>query len=70
MIKQVVEKVMRSLTSKFDFIVVVIKESKDVRAMQIEEIQSSKEPHELLVIETWIMIRIQRRKVKKKKSRK
>lgn len=32
-----IEKVTRTLTSKFDFIVVVIQESKDVTTMKIEE---------------------------------
>jgi len=49
--QQVVEKVQRYLTSMFDFKVVVIHKSKDVRAMKIEELQSSPEAHELLVIE-------------------
>jgi hypothetical protein len=31
----VVEKVMRSLTSKYDFIVVAIQEAKDVKTMKI-----------------------------------
>jgi hypothetical protein len=84
---QVVEKVMRSLIFKFDLIVVAIKESKDVKAMQIEELQSSTETHEFLVIERGAksyvqqalqsqfkstrkmdLIRIQIRKVKKKKN--
>lgn len=42
---------MRSLTSKFDFIVVTIQEAKDVKTLKIEEIQSSLEAHEMLVIE-------------------
>jgi hypothetical protein len=66
---------------------VAIKESKDVKAMQIEELQSSTETHEFLVIERGAksyvqqalqsqfkstrkmdLIRIQIRKVKKKKN--
>ena len=47
----VVEKVLRSLSQKFDFIVVAIQEAKDVKAMKIEELQSSLEAHELLVID-------------------
>jgi hypothetical protein len=47
----VVEKVMRSLTSKFDFIAVEIQEAQDVKTMKIEELQSSLEAHELMVID-------------------
>lgn len=49
--QQVVEKVKRSLTSKFDFKAVAIQKSKDVRAMKIEELQNSLEARGLLVIE-------------------
>jgi len=49
--QMVVEKVWRSLSQKFDFIVVAIQEAKDVKAMKIEELQSSLEAHELLVID-------------------
>jgi len=34
----VVEKILRSLSQKFDFIVVAIQEAKDVKAMKIEEL--------------------------------
>lgn len=49
--QQVAGKIMRSLTSKFDFIVVVIQEFKTVKTLKIEELQSSLEAHEMLVIE-------------------
>jgi hypothetical protein len=49
--QQINEKVMRTLTSKFDFIVVAIQESKDISTMRMEYLQSSLEAHELLVIE-------------------
>ncbi|XP_073221587.1 uncharacterized protein [Cicer arietinum] len=49
--QMVVEKVMRSLSPKFDFIVVVIQEAKDVKTMKIEELQNSLEAHELLVLD-------------------
>ncbi|XP_019423054.1 PREDICTED: uncharacterized protein LOC109332526 [Lupinus angustifolius] len=42
----VVEKVLRTLTFKFDHVVVVIEESKDLEAFKIEELQSTLEAHE------------------------
>lgn len=47
----VAKKVLRSLSTKFDFIVVSIQEAKDVRTMKIEELQNSLEAHELLVFD-------------------
>ncbi|XP_019432745.1 PREDICTED: uncharacterized protein LOC109339711, partial [Lupinus angustifolius] len=39
----IIEKIIRSLPQKFDFIVVAIEESKDVNAIKIKELQSSLE---------------------------
>lgn len=49
--QQIVEKIMRTISSRFDFIVVAIHESKDVKTLKIEELQSSLEAHELMVSE-------------------
>ncbi|XP_019416446.1 PREDICTED: uncharacterized protein LOC109327744 [Lupinus angustifolius] len=43
----VIEKIMRSLPQKFDFIVIAIEESNDITMMKIEELQSSLEAHEM-----------------------
>jgi len=47
--QQIVEKIMKTLSSRFDFIVVVTQESKDVKNLKIEELESSLETHELMV---------------------
>ena len=39
--QMIVEKILRSLSQKFDFIVVAIQEVKDVKTMKVEELQSS-----------------------------
>jgi len=49
--QQMVEKIMRSMSSNFDYAVLVIQELKDVRTMKIEEIVSSLETYELFAIE-------------------
>ncbi|XP_019439046.1 PREDICTED: uncharacterized protein LOC109344747 [Lupinus angustifolius] len=42
----IVEKVLRTLVSKFDHVVVAIEESKDLEQFKIDELQSSLEAHE------------------------
>lgn len=42
----IVEKILRSTTSKFDYAVCIIKESKDIDELSLDELQSS-----LLVLE-------------------
>jgi hypothetical protein len=42
-----VEKVLRTLTSKFEHIVVTIEETKDLSEIKIEDLQSTLEAHEL-----------------------
>jgi len=49
--QQIVEKIMRTLSSRLDFIVVAIPESKDVKTSKVEELQSSLEAQELMVSE-------------------
>lgn len=43
---QLVEKVLRSLTQKFDYIVCAIEESKDLSDLKMDDLQSSIEAHE------------------------
>ncbi|PNX90251.1 F-box protein [Trifolium pratense] len=48
--EMVVEKVLRSLTPSFDYVVVAIEYSKDTTTMKIEELQSALEAHEIKVL--------------------
>ena len=45
--QETVEKVLRTLTSKFEHIVVTIEETKDLSEIKIEDLQSTLEAHEL-----------------------
>ena len=49
--QQIIENIMRTLSPRFDFMVVAIQELKDVKTLKIEELQSSLEAHELMVFE-------------------
>ena len=44
--QDLVEKVLRTLSSRFDYVVVAIEESKDFTEMKLDELQCSLEAHE------------------------
>ncbi|RDX81583.1 hypothetical protein CR513_37718, partial [Mucuna pruriens] len=47
--KQVVDKILRTLPPKFDYVVAAIEESKDLDTMKVEELQHSLEAHEMRI---------------------
>ncbi|XP_050896012.1 uncharacterized protein LOC127102710 [Lathyrus oleraceus] len=49
--ERIIDKVLRSLSPQFDYIVVEIEQSKDLSTMRVEELQSSLEAQELRLIE-------------------
>lgn len=49
--QQIVEKILRTLSPKFDYIIVAIEESKDVSRMKVEDLLSSLEAHEQRLLE-------------------
>ena len=47
----IVEKILRTLTQKFDHIVVAVEESRDLESLKVEDLQSTLEAHEQRLIE-------------------
>ena len=47
---RITEKILRSLDPKFDFIVVVIEESKEVDKLMVDELMSSLQAHEQKIV--------------------
>ena len=47
---KMVEKVLRTVSSKFDYVVVAIEECKDIGQLKIEELQGTLEAHELKMV--------------------
>ena len=45
--KDVIEKIMRTLTSLFDYVVTVIEESRDLDSMTLNDLQALLESHEM-----------------------
>ncbi|XP_017412903.1 uncharacterized protein LOC108324464 [Vigna angularis] len=72
----IMEKIMRSLPQKFDYIVVAIEELKDLSKMKVEELQNSLEAHEMRMMERNSVkndeqtLKVHHSKNEKKKSKK
>ena len=47
--KVIMEKILRTLPSKFDHLVIKIEETKDLNYVKIEELQEADEAHELKI---------------------
>ena len=49
--KMIVEKVMRTLTSHFDHVIVAIQESNNLETLKVEDLVGSLEAHEIWIVE-------------------
>lgn len=49
--QQIVDKILRTLPPRFDHVVVAIEETRDLEAMEIEDLQHSLEAHEYIINE-------------------